>query len=401
MCEGIARTGNGICLFALESDNILRKTAKLVRASRTFIIKNISIDWGLPNPQDSTDPNLRIIQAPDNIVSIYPGVRFLVTALIHDESYSIPQEVILRGQRDGKGEMIEVKVPVCQIELSSDDSSVPFIHTLSARRLITQLEDQQYRSDCSAEWRQALITRFGEEYQLASRHTSFVAVGDIEPSDAEPFDNTNLLGEEDEEDGEDSDDEMGCLLVDDDYYYPPPTLAVSPPIIQPPLSIGRQYTPASPSHTPASPSSAQASPAYSPASLSYAPTPPLARNLPAELTTPDPLDCIPSVEEKARTTVSAPSVDDLIRLQSFNGSFSLSNKFREIFGKTTCDEGKRRGVGKATWATILAIAYLQRHLADQPDLLEELVEKAKDFVRISQSEADMQALVEIAKTLVH
>ena len=32
------------------------------------------------------------------------------------------------------------------------------------------------------------------------------------------------------------------------------------------------------------------------------------------------------------------------------------------------------------WATVLAVAYLQKHLADQPDLLDGLVEKAKEYV---------------------
>lgn len=48
MCEGIARAGNGVCLMAITSESIVAKCSKLVRASRTYILKNITVDWCVP-----------------------------------------------------------------------------------------------------------------------------------------------------------------------------------------------------------------------------------------------------------------------------------------------------------------------------------------------------------------
>ena len=69
-----------------------------------------------------------------------------------------------------------------------------------------------------------------------------------------------------------------------------------------------------------------------------------------------------------------------MRLQSFNGSFAPTEQFVSILGRRSVEEGTKLRLSKNMWATILAIAYLQKHLIGQDELLEGLVEKAKEFI---------------------
>ena len=51
------------------------------------------------------------------------------------------------------------------------------------------------------------------------------------------------------------------------------------------------------------------------------------------------------------------------------------------------------------WATVLAIAYLQKHLDQQPDLLEGLVEKAQEYVMQTPG-IDLKEALDMAKVLI-
>jgi hypothetical protein len=49
MCEGIARVGHGTCMLVGEQEaTFTGKIARLLKASRTPVISNISVDWGRP-----------------------------------------------------------------------------------------------------------------------------------------------------------------------------------------------------------------------------------------------------------------------------------------------------------------------------------------------------------------
>ena len=56
-------------------------------------------------------------------------------------------------------------------------------------------------------------------------------------------------------------------------------------------------------------------------------------------------------------------------------------------------------VSDTVWATVLAIAYLQKHLVGQPELLEGLVEKATGFVQQTPG-VDLDALLQRASELI-
>lgn len=57
------------------------------------------------------------------------------------------------------------------------------------------------------------------------------------------------------------------------------------------------------------------------------------------------------------------------------------------------------GVSDIIWATVLAVAYLQKYLVGQPELLESLVEKAIDFVQQTPG-VDVDMLLERAKVMI-
>ena len=168
MCEGIARTGNGICLMATATEDVLGKCAKLVNAAKSFLVRNITCHWGGQPGVIGTE----IQQVPRKIEVLYPGLRFIAFALIHG-TYTPPQEILVRGQRDGSGEEVELRIPVA--EAITDATQPPLVHTLAAKRLITELEDD--RDPVFGETlKEPRIIELGTKYQLASRYTSFIAV---------------------------------------------------------------------------------------------------------------------------------------------------------------------------------------------------------------------------------
>ncbi|KAJ3482315.1 hypothetical protein NLI96_g7056 [Meripilus lineatus] len=532
MCEGIARAGNGVCLMATTSENILGKCSKLVRASRTFILKNISIDWGVPTeaPTKSTlgfrqSPPKRdsvVLQSPSKIESIYPGLRFVVTAMIKDKEFKIPEEVVLKGKRDGHGEAIEIKVPVQLVQPTKDDDTIPLVNTLAARRIITELEDPKNESKHSPEQKKATIIRFGEEYQLASRFTSFVAVGDhiseYQKSSSKAKEKSrekekekekekkgkshakggslsqfvgNFFGssgpgesqapskeEEASEEASEGDDEDWDLTTVTDSFIDPyggPVALHSAPR-GPPMMAKRRSAPmamgfggaprmqrmvggglptGAPPPPPAPAPMAQldaamyASPAplFSLPSLAAAPSfessktatlssydplveadkelssAPRGKRVPSSISPPIPTPAPPApivpqstgfafrTASRSRRGGGGGSGGDgstetpvvrLVRLQAFNGSFALNDEFTEILGKDAVGKGKAEGVDDTIWATALAVAFFRKHLADQPELLDGLVEKATDFVSGSPlgKGIDFDALVEKAKECI-
>lgn len=120
-----------------------------------------------------------------------------------------------------------------------------------------------------------------------------------------------------------------------------------------------------------------------------------------ELYTPDRL--VHSTSRNETAPQSTLSTEDrvlaLIRLQSFDGSFSIGSQLQGIIGNDLLSEARRSNVDQKVWATLLAIAFLRKYMQDQPELLDGLVEKALEFVsrRVG---SDVQALLARAQDLV-
>lgn len=192
LCEGIARAGRGVSLFAANPSEILAKCSRLVGAGIHPIVTNISVDWAatLPGDQPTPDetvkvrprPHPSILQSPPSPTTLYRNHRFVVYAILHTRV--VPPRVILRGEvQNGQTKQIELDVPVIRAKhFSSLAYSSAFLHTLAARSVIRDVRDGKRIPESSTygatpeEVRKEEIIRLGVRYQLASEFTSFVGV---------------------------------------------------------------------------------------------------------------------------------------------------------------------------------------------------------------------------------
>ncbi|GJE91690.1 hypothetical protein PsYK624_078400 [Phanerochaete sordida] len=415
-CEGIARAGDGICLMATTSDSIVGKCSKLVRASKTYILRNISIDWGVRTDPaqasaEGTTEQKTLLQAPAEVAAIYPGNRFVVFALIEDEAYTSPKEVVIRAQRDGQGEVLAFSVPVQTAEVPADHLRPPLIPTLAARRAIMDLEDRA-RPECPPDVKEAVI-RLGTAYQLASRFTSFVAVdrrtdieiaGDPRRAPKRASRVGRFLDCEAEVD-DDSYEECDAAEVGSATYSAPSPIAMAAydpqeyevEVSDDDMGFGCfDDGPSPPSKSRVLRASAMDSEAEeSDDEMGFGlfddgPAPAMSRFLragaadsSAEESDDDmgfgvfdggsytPMHTSIASEDKAFA---------LIRLQSFDGSFAPTPEFLAIIGEELLAEAAGLQVDTKVWATVLAVAFLKKHLKDGPELLDDLVEKAMGFV---------------------
>ncbi|KAG6814457.1 hypothetical protein H0H92_007461 [Tricholoma furcatifolium] len=198
-CEGIARAGNGVDLYATEAESILGKCATLFRAGRTPILKDVVMDWGISNDHFGTQgvtfsnqtlsprtigntPPLSIQQAPAEINNVHSGSQTIVFAIIQLQRPFVPKAVILRGKLDNGGDAFELPIPVTQIYLDGAEKGLPLIHTHAAWRLIQEHEAGRAKLPLSImpatdnEMQKEAIIHLGRKYQIVSRHTAFVAI---------------------------------------------------------------------------------------------------------------------------------------------------------------------------------------------------------------------------------
>jgi hypothetical protein len=455
MCEGIARLGNGICLMAVGAESIVAKTSKLLRASRTYALKNISIDWGT-NFTASTDVTMQtdvFRQAPEQITQIIASNRLVVFALTKHSDFVVPENIVVKGQLDGKGEVLSFDVPVTRLSQTTDEKNhTHLIHTLAARRIIRELDDEDKSKD-DVKTREMMI-HLGEQYQLASRYTSFVAVEkrvaeekmQAENVMAAPTNTTNNA----------NDSASDFVVINDEDLPSAPTLkshftgysatgGTPRPRVQVAYQQAQMYI-APNLAQPYSLNPANNMPGSSIAACVLPPPPApgmmkrgrkqqirtsgsgkAARKMMASRVQPDNIaggsqepDPQPSRKRFRVHNPSArldgaishlgvtpnftlpgvsPEVVALVRLQSFDGSFPVTLPLERILGKEALTGGNKLALDQVIWATVLAIVYLQKHLDQQPELLESLVEKARDYV-LQTPGVDLDEALNVAKILV-
>ena len=421
MCEGIARLGNGICLMAAASESIVGKTAKLLRASRTYPLTNITIDWGadLTASDDVTAQTDVFRQAPQRVPCVYAGNRSIVFALIKHAGFVVPDRVVLKAQQNGQGEVYSFEVPVEQLHIT-DAKETRLIHTLAARRIILELGDREKSEQDLATGVKETITHLGEQYQLASRYTSFVAVENRKP-----------VQEDNAQESTGADDDF--VIVEDQAWLTDKRPEMEQGIMVScymapgsPLALGMPLPPDQPvlSSPPVTPNSFKAMKrkrgikprALAGSAASKLATPVLSQS--PSLAAPGATASyghVPALVAGSNSSVllppsgystdsyKLPGVDGdvvgLVRLQSFNGSFTVSPELEAIIGKNALAEGSKIGVDQTIWATMLAVAYLQKYLAHQTELLEGLIDKAQDFVSGTPG-VNFAELLENAKLLI-
>ncbi|KAF7324345.1 hypothetical protein MVEN_02647200 [Mycena venus] len=433
MCEGIARAGEGEYLFAVHTESILLKCARLLRAGRVPFVEGVSIDWGIPEENfslrsqtvnfstSSHPPKVRlrpapaIQQSPAVISNIHASTRMNVYAILTLRKTTVPKE------------------------LADEEPGLPLVHTLAAWRLI---QDHQEGTaplalavgDASEEEiRKTSIVRLGERYQVASRHTSFVAVdsgNDVRrrrvrktfsptkaprdsPSQGSPLRDLLSLGgrllnslfntspmtsptePEPELPGAWRDDtsRQNSAINRDDPDEGYGSAATFSTLSSLDGSSDSDWSDWSVDPPPMSEEDArmQRSPSPKLEPLRFAPHPirdEHRRRM--QLAAPEPRAPPPPVHSE---------VVRLAALQLFDGSYDDS--IRNVVGDDIFNEADALQIDKAKWATAVSIAFMSKHLADpaQKELLDDLLQKAYDFLG-GKHDASAKRLIQMAKDLL-
>lgn len=398
MCSGIARAGNGVCLMTATAEGIIAKTSKLVKAAKTEFLEDIAIDWGTPSQSlffvrwRRASQGSMLQQGPRALPLLYGCVRLVVFSIVKHSRFKIPNEVIIQAKRASTGEIVKFAVAVTQLDRSTSDPQTGFIHTLAARRIIMDLEDRE-RGVISPSTKTAII-KLGQHYQLASRFTSFIAVEgqNQKKLGAAPLPH-KLSGRKTIKKHiqvvaaapmgfvESYDKYLGGEEYGVSRSRPGPPPAPFIPAWEPSITTSKQEYVAS--RHPSQSSRVERVP-RGPAAVT--------EKIPSSYRLP-PLDLAPAAAS------NSDPVEQLVRLQSFEGAFSPSTEFVAIFGRDAVAAGRRQQLDERVWATVLAIAYLRKHLAHEPELLEGLVEKAMGFLNHAHVN-DLQSLLDTAGDLI-
>jgi len=406
VCKSLADAGGGEYLLAVSRESILSKCTGLLRAGRTSAITDVSVEWMpemLPGHGPSSPPLLQQSPPESSIPEVYPFTRSLYFAII--PTNTIPSRVVIRGKANGKDVFIHVDVE--SMKFGGRMSEPPFIHTLAAHRLIRDLEDGRAKGKRSETTQREEVVRLGEYYQLASSHTSFVAVdhGVVHPRDKLNPPNhstfvsslvgtvwqyltnpTALFGSlvtrswpkqghsnglpggwstpntdsggpppsstESSEGSEDDDDDDWASHHSDNSFSTLSSLESysSVEVISPPRSGSQRRGDRAPLPQ-----------------IPYSPPPPVSPTT-------------GGVKEKFKPEPISPLVEDLTRQMSASGSFKLTDDLRAIVGEDALEEAKSWGDEELA-ATALAMAFLEKYLGDHLEVHRVLMEKGKEFVK--------------------
>ncbi|KAJ7682902.1 von Willebrand factor type A domain-containing protein [Mycena rosella] len=213
MCEGIARVGNGTCMMVGQQETTFTgKIARMLKAARTPMISDISVDWGVPvfevaKPPDGIDEEDTFVMVSDEENGSVKGKgkqKEKATLNIFDkdvdpmqvdpEPVPAPPEVVLspappvqqspfKVQTLSPGIRLNVYAILQGKTVPKTSDAPPAIHALAARAIIQDLEDGRHAIaiddvdllSCTA---RASIVRLGKEYSISSSQTSFVAVNE-------------------------------------------------------------------------------------------------------------------------------------------------------------------------------------------------------------------------------
>ncbi|GAA5854613.1 hypothetical protein JCM8547_004908 [Rhodosporidiobolus lusitaniae] len=171
-------------------EGTVEQTAKKLESVNLF---DVDVDpladessYSVPPPDPvNLPPPAPIQQAPHKIRNLFPGTRLHAYAILSPSS-SVPSTVTLRGEL-ASGQQLSLDIPVTSSTLppASTSSVPPPIHTLAARKLIQDLEDGQhslptFNAGVPSRTVKAAVVRLGKTYSLASTHTSFIAVDELE-----------------------------------------------------------------------------------------------------------------------------------------------------------------------------------------------------------------------------
>ncbi|KAG1730069.1 hypothetical protein EDB19DRAFT_1741522 [Suillus lakei] len=453
MCKRLAREGGGECLFAVQAEDITGKCAMLLNAGRTREIESVTVDWHgsgsppavnfsplnyhhpLPPSVVQLEPPPPMQQVPHTIMKIFPGIRFNVFAITTFRS--VPREIRLRAKVKDSGEIPELIVPVTEVKPFKDEwSSIPLLHTLAARELIRDLTEgraplpKPIAPASDEDIRKAGIVRLGLDYQLVSKHTSFVAVeSGLETARSglrrskswqrsrRQHGHASATGDAAAVAAATETDDSTVQTVFDSLYQavsamfsflfsdPPPTTQRRQKPLPGAYYSATQSRSGSPSiqsehsyrhdnsstDTFSTLSSLEGSCRSSRWSYSRPSSPVPPQEDPIERVPSPVFNSAPSgAQESGHATLPRISPSHIppvpkeaytiIGLQSFDGSFTPSPQLGALVGVDTLAKAAELQVDAKIWATAVVVAYLKHHLGAQQDLLDALLNKALEYV---------------------
>ncbi|KAG2141365.1 uncharacterized protein EDB93DRAFT_1229775 [Suillus bovinus] len=441
LCERLAREGGGICLFAVQAEDITGKCAMLLNAGRTREIESVIVDWhGLGSPPAvnfsplnhhhplppsvvQLEPPPSMQQGPPKITSIFPGMRLNVFAITTFSS--IPREIRLLAKIKDSGEVIDDLVPVTTVKPFKDEwSSIPLLHTLAARQLVKDLAEgraplpKPIAPASDEDIRKAAIVRLGLDYQLVSQYTSFFAVESGHETARKLRRSTSWQKSRRQHDHASAADNLadkGAPGIDVstvqtvldslsqavyavfNYFFsdPPPTTRRRQTRLPGTYYSAAQSRSGSPSiqsayssrHSSTDTFSTLSSLEGSSTSSRWSYSRPSSPVPPPE----DPIERVPSpvfnvtprVQHAAPPHVAQPVPKEahaIISLQEFDGSFTPSPELGALVGVDILAKAVELQVDGNIWATAVVVAYLKHHLGEQQDLLDALMNKTLEYV---------------------
>ena len=407
VCETLAKAAGGQYLLAASHENILSKCTSLFRAGRTSTITDVSIDWTAGIFPDNGPPQPPLVQQspPESSTpDAYPSTPSIYFAIINTRT--VPKQVVIRGKADGKD--VSIRVDVESVKFGRKlFSEPPFIHTLAAHKLIRDLEDGSAKGKQSETVQREEIVRLGEYYQLASSHTSFVAVdyGEVYPRPRDRQEShglsmavTSLAGT------------VWQYLMNPAALFRSPTASSEPKRGRSNGLPGGWSTPdsansevPSESNTGYSDGSEDDDWASQHSDDSFStlssletcssvdivrparrPSPRRRRNrAPSPLAPyapPTPASSMAEKFGKFKPLPISPQVETLVQQMSASGSFALTDALGAVVGRDALEAAKSWGDEELA-ATAIAMAYLEMNLGDHLEMCQVLMEKGVEFVR--------------------
>ncbi|KAG5646063.1 hypothetical protein DXG03_004486 [Asterophora parasitica] len=407
----------------------------------------------------ATTPPPVVQQAPTHIHDIHAGTRMNVYSIVTLKANRVPNRIVLRGKLENGDDPFELVIPVYQVNLAGIGQGLPLIHTLAAWRLIQEHEEKRaplpttIMPDNEDEVRKAVIVRLGKEYQLVSQYTSFVATDSRQDDPPRSRHrgprrgSLSPLGQTQRPSRQAPDDQRqnqlttpgflqstlsalsglfrlgGATVHRDESQALPGSWPDSPPH-SPALSEDGEEDEenrnddagdsdgSTETHDTFTTMSSLESYAWSDWSPPPSPPPELSEEEERRRSQPSPriqpLSLAPEAVRRSRERDAPPvhpqepvaplNVVQLVRLQSFDGSFQLDDSLRGIVGASAVDEANNVDVDAKVWATALSIAFMQKQMAmgHQKELLDDLLVKALEYLVATAGDGVVEDLLQRA-----
>lgn len=204
-CDGIARAGGGTSIYIRTADEKFEgKCHRLLAAARMVPVKNIKVQWEKLQPdvggtppawetnrpsgpislsgssfQFSTDvgPVTRSRQAPLNFPDFLPGTRLHAYAIV-PKTTAVTDNLKITGFIPALNLPFEEVIRIIPMLHSYGNR---FLHTCAAKAFITEFEDAKPTGMNAQELKDDIIY-YGTTFGLTSRHTSFLAIDNNQPT---------------------------------------------------------------------------------------------------------------------------------------------------------------------------------------------------------------------------